>query len=118
MMGSVLESRHGGMLLADRLGPTADTLVALRAEAAARGAELVVIDYDAGAWEGRFADALRAAGASGRSVWLTTDMTRLPFDESWGYGVHPRFWEELNPLLDDNKRFKTSAGETIQLGQA
>eukprot|EP01052_Picozoa_sp_SAG31_P011244 SAG31_NODE_633_length_13382_cov_11.528911_1_plen_643_part_00 len=115
MMRSALESRHGGMMLVDRLGPTAVTLAALQAEAATFQAELIVVDYDPD-WEDRFAQQLRDAAASGRRIWLTTDMTRLPFHEQWGYGVPPAFFEGLNSLLDDNKLFKARGGETIQIG--
>lgn len=140
MMGSVFENRHGAMLLAnpnkfvvggprqdvEEMGPPADTLAALQAEAAARHAELVVIDYDGPGWNGPgwdgpgwelFADAFREASASGRSIWLTIDMTRIPWHKDWGHSPTPHFWESMNQLLDDNKKFVTSAGETIPLGQ-
>ena len=115
MMGSVFESRHGGMMLADRGGATADTLAALQAEAAARQAELVVVNYDGEGWEERFTEAFREASASGRPVWLTTDMTNLPWIEDWGFSPHPAFWENMNALLDDNKVLRTRAGEELPL---
>ena len=55
-----------GMMLADRGGATADTLAALQAEAAARQAELVVLNYDGEGWEERFTEAFRDASASGK----------------------------------------------------
>ena len=45
-------------------------------------------------------------------------MTRVPFDDSWGFAPPPPFWEALNSLMDDNKKFTTSTGETIELGQS
>jgi hypothetical protein len=125
MMGSVLESRHGAMMLWDDTrsadsprGSSWMALAALREEASARGAELVVLDFkrDGPEWETRFADALRDASVGGRRVWLTVDVTHVEWDESWGFSPTPSFWENLNSLLDDNKKLPTSAGETISLG--
>ena len=115
MVGSMFESRHGGMLLVDRGGQMVDTITALRAEATARQAKLVVVAYDGPGWEERFSDAFCEASASHHPVWLVTDMSDLPWIEDWGFSPHPAFWENLNSLLDDNKVLTLRDGQTLPL---
>eukprot|EP01046_Picozoa_sp_COSAG06_P025150 COSAG06_NODE_2096_length_7603_cov_8.520656_8_plen_120_part_00 len=65
MMGSVLEQRNGGMMLVDP-HTSGEALLALRAEAAARGAELVVIDHGSPRWEEEFVARFEQATTTGR----------------------------------------------------
>ena len=111
MVGSVLEQRHGVMMLLNPLS-SGEMLLALHSEARARQAELVVIDYThEEAWEAQFVRALQHAAASGHVVWLATDMTQSSLE-----GANLAAWfGPINTLLDDRQQFCTSAGDVLEL---
>jgi hypothetical protein len=113
MMGSVLEQRNGGMMLVDPHS-SGEALLALRAEAAARGAELVVIDHGSPRWEEEFVARFEQATTTGRVVWLATDMGGQSSHNLEGVNLAAWFGP-LNTLLDDNRMFQTSSGVAMSL---